>query len=67
MPDINGVKRLIDLAVERGLGSEWLSAEHDVIYLPFDDENDPVLNAMRDDGMSGLHYDTDIDCWAVFT
>lgn len=68
MSDISGIKRLIDLAMARGLGREWLSAEHDVIYLPFFEKRDAeLLELKKSAGLVGLHFDDEVGSWAMFT
>ena len=69
MGDIAAIKQFIDLAVARGLGHQSLGAEHDVIYLPFFEKDDPDLLrlAQDEDVFPGLHFDEDGESWALFT
>jgi hypothetical protein len=64
MARVKELKRIFDILVERGLGEERVSAEHEVLYIPLfkiDDREAKRLKAL------GLHWSREGKCWAVFT
>jgi hypothetical protein len=47
--------------------AEWCSAEHDILYLPLDNDDEiSEEDAKRLDEL-GAHKSSDVDCWAIFT
>jgi len=42
----------------------WVEANHDVIYFPFHEMDDPAMKKLEE--KYGLHYCEEGDCWAVF-
>ena len=64
MGQITGLHEVLAIAIARGLGENWISAEHDVIYLPFDAEDDPDAERLK---ALGCHWDGSVDSWAMFT
>lgn len=65
MPSVTRMKELLEVFEKKGLGDSWLSADHEVIYLP-GEQDDPELVALAE-GTGPLFWDEDVESWATFT
>lgn len=60
---VSKVKAMLEFCESRGLGDKWVYAEHDVIYFPLENENDPETEILK---TLGLHWDEENGAWATF-
>ena len=65
MAQVAQIREVLQMIEARGGGNEWLSAEHDVIYLPtFESKDDPEAERLT---ALGCHWDGAAGSWAMFT
>lgn len=64
---ISELADLFTYMTESGHGEDYISAEHDVIYIPLP-ADDPKMIALDKDSDSGngVHLDEDTDSWRIF-
>lgn len=67
MPTIRKVAAIMQLAIEHGLGDEWLpGADHDIVYLPFGGEIEKDSELGQRLGDLGAYLSEEHDGWVMF-
>lgn len=63
---IQNLKEIIDVLTATSVVSDHgnICAEHDIIYLPWDEKTGDVASKL---GELGCHWSSDGECWARFT
>lgn len=61
---VKELRRILEILEENGLGSDYIEADHEILYFPdISRINEPDLEGLMD---SGIFYSHDYDSWLCY-